>query len=258
MKETNIKIISSILETFYHTTKLPIICVSTKGLITCHCGYTEDMLTTFKNYLMKEREILNKVLSNKDTMELLTINSNAEVVRKCIQADNLSINHIFYMGPFKSTLNFIDSKENILSTYYRPQVCINYLVELLKAIINDNIASTIAKGNINYISLNVRKAIKYIHDRYEEDLTIDLISNELNINKCYFCNIFKKETGLTFSNFINKFRVEKSKELLVNSSFSILDVAMSVGFNNQNYFAMAFKKELGMTPLQYRKEYSKA
>ena len=84
--------------------------------------------------------------------------------------------------------------------------------------------------------------------------TLDDLCRHLNISKCYFCTLFKKETGKTCSEFINDFRIKRSKELLANNQLSILEVALSVGFNNQNYYTMIFKKQTGFTPLQYRKK----
>ena len=62
----------------------------------------------------------------------------------------------------------------------------------------------------------------------------------LNINKCYFCSVFKKETGSTFINYLNNYKIEKSKELLKNPNISLLDVSLSVGYNNQSYFDPTF------------------
>lgn len=260
MNENNKKIISSILETFYLTTKLPITCISNTGTVVGQFGYTNDMLIKLQNLNLNKEQIFafDKELMQNGAIQYLNIDASCEVAIKHLSLNNLSMNYFFCLGPYRSTIKFIDNESNLLDYQYRPKTCINYLFEILISIIKDTFKSVNDKNNNNYISLNVRKAIKYVHDKYNDELTIDIVSKELNINKCYFCNIFKKETGITFSNFINKFRVEKSKQLLANSSFSILDVAISVGFNNQNYFAMAFKKELGMTPLQYRKEFAKS
>ena len=81
-----------------------------------------------------------------------------------------------------------------------------------------------------------------------------MICDELNINKSYFRKIFKSETGYTFTNYLNIFRVEKSKNLLKNPNMSLLDVAVSVGFNSQNYYSSVFKKITNKTPLEYKQE----
>ena len=89
---------------------------------------------------------------------------------------------------------------------------------------------------------------------YAIEISIDEICNELNINKCYFCSIFKKETGLTFINYLNNYKIEKSKELLKNSNLSLLDISLSVGYNNQSYFSTVFKKITSQTPFEFREE----
>ena len=59
---------------------------------------------------------------------------------------------------------------------------------------------------------------------------------------------------MTFSQFLNNLRIEKSKVLLKNTELSLLDIAVEVGFNNQSYFTMAFKKlNADKTPLEYRR-----
>ena len=64
--------------------------------------------------------------------------------------------------------------------------------------------------------------------------------------------MFKKETGHTFINYLNNYKIEKSKELLKNTNMSLLDISLEVGFNNQSYYSTIFKKYTNMTPLEYR------
>ena len=86
------------------------------------------------------------------------------------------------------------------------------------------------------------------------DVVATYLCKHLNLNKSYFCKIFKSETGYTFTNYLNIFRVEKSKNLLKNPNMSLLDVAVSVGFNSQNYYSSVFKKITNKTPLEYKQE----
>ena len=101
-------------------------------------------------------------------------------------------------------------------------------------------------------SVYVKEGIDYIHRNYYNDINLGTVCDHLNINKSYFCSIFKKETGYTFSNFLNKLRVEKSKEFLLENDESILDIALSVGYNNHTYYSSVFKKYNGMSPQEYR------
>lgn len=102
------------------------------------------------------------------------------------------------------------------------------------------------------------RVIGYIRDNYKKPLILEEVSAHFKLNKCYFCSVLKKELGKTFSQLVNEVRIEKSKELLLENKLSILDIALAVGFNNQNYFNMAFKKLTGMTPLTYRRLGGKA
>ncbi|MFR3174168.1 MAG: helix-turn-helix transcriptional regulator, partial [Clostridium sp.] len=83
-------------------------------------------------------------------------------------------------------------------------------------------------------------------------ITIDDICDKFKINKCYFCYMFKKETGQTFINYLNNYKIEKSKNLLENTNMTLLDISLEVGFNNQSYYSTIFKKYTNMTPLEYR------
>ncbi len=102
-------------------------------------------------------------------------------------------------------------------------------------------------------SLNIRKAVNFIHDNYRDVLTLDDVVGRLGLNKSYFCTLFKQETGLTFTAYLNSVRIEKSKRQLLGGR-SVLDAALAVGFSSQNYYTVTFKKIMGMTPLEYRRQ----
>lgn len=103
------------------------------------------------------------------------------------------------------------------------------------------------------IGLYGLRVYKYVEDNYDRNLKLEDVASYFHLNKCYFCSVLKKELGKTFSQIVNEVRIEKSKDLLRETNLSTLSIALSVGFNNQNYFNMTFKKLTGMTPLQYRK-----
>ncbi len=112
-----------------------------------------------------------------------------------------------------------------------------------------NLIENINKGTYSF---HVRRSIEYTEKHYDESLNLNIISQHLELNKCYFCDLFKKETGKNYSQFLNEVRIEKSKYLLLNTNLSILEIALTVGYNNQNYYNIAFKKITGITPLKYR------
>ena len=88
-------------------------------------------------------------------------------------------------------------------------------------------------------------------------MSLDVIADRLHYNPNYLSSVFKKETGLTFINYLNNYKIEKSKELLKNHNLSLLDISLSVGYNNQSYFSTVFKKTTSKTPLEFREDYLK-
>ena len=105
----------------------------------------------------------------------------------------------------------------------------------------------------NKVGLYGQRVYLYVEQNFDRQLKLEDVASYFHLNKCYFCSVLKKELGKTFSQIVNEVRVEKSKELLREGNLSTLSIALSVGFNNQNYFNLTYKKLTGMTPLQYRK-----
>ena len=98
----------------------------------------------------------------------------------------------------------------------------------------------------------IRKAINFINENFTNNISLDIVANAVHLNSSYFSSIFKKETGTSFSNYLNTVRIEESKKLLKDVNNSILDIALSVGFEDQSYYTKVFKKLTGQTPKSYR------
>lgn len=103
----------------------------------------------------------------------------------------------------------------------------------------------------------IRKAIQYIRNHYAEKITLDSVAQEVYLSPAYFSRVFRQETGETFNAYLNTVRIEQSKKLLMDKSVRLIDISLMVGFDNQSYFAKVFKKNTGMSPLQYREKVCK-
>ncbi|CAM3804761.1 response regulator transcription factor [Cohnella lubricantis] len=90
--------------------------------------------------------------------------------------------------------------------------------------------------------------IRYIHEHYAEDLTLEEFAKQLYISKNYLNQLFKKVTGETLTNYIIRVRIEKAKSLLFEGNHLIYEVAEMVGYQNVPYFTTLFKKYCGVTP----------
>lgn len=99
----------------------------------------------------------------------------------------------------------------------------------------------------------VKQAIEYITNNYEKELSIESISRNLNISKYHLCHLFKDTTNQTINSYISKLRCEQAKLLLLNSNFTINEVANTCGFTDPSYFTKIYRKIFNKTPSEERK-----
>lgn len=97
------------------------------------------------------------------------------------------------------------------------------------------------------------KIFSYIEHHYYESLSLDDIAGFMNFSPGYFTRFFKNNTGMTFVQFLQNYRLNRAKWLLLNEDIAISQVAERVGFNSVKTFHHVFKHETGIAPLQYRK-----
>ncbi len=101
----------------------------------------------------------------------------------------------------------------------------------------------------------VAEALVYIQLHYaDEDLSLPKVAREVAIHKDYLSKLFKKETGIGFSDYINLHRIKKARELLETTSMRSYEIARRVGFQDETYFCRVFKKIMGMGANEYRRK----
>lgn len=101
----------------------------------------------------------------------------------------------------------------------------------------------------------VETAKKVIRKRYSDPFFgLDQLCEEISVSPAYFSTTFKKETGVSFVQFLTNTRLEKAKEMLKNSDLKTYEIAERTGFSEPNYFSFAFKKNTGVSPSQYRSQ----
>ncbi len=104
---------------------------------------------------------------------------------------------------------------------------------------------------------NFQRALNYISENLDRDLTIQNISKSVNLSKSVLYRHFHRYFNCTVSQYIRKKRIEKSVELLTKSELSIEEIAQKVGFASGSYFSKMFKMEKGLSPLKYKSKAKK-
>lgn len=107
----------------------------------------------------------------------------------------------------------------------------------------------------HYIAENaLPDSIRYINEHYSEDISIKTLSEIEHYNESYYCEWFRKKTGLSPREYIKELRVEKAKELLLNTDYSVLQIAEQVGYSYNSSFSRIFKETEGISPDHFRRK----
>ena len=98
----------------------------------------------------------------------------------------------------------------------------------------------------------ITKAKQFIMDRHTEEISLHQVAKEVHVSSFYLCKLFRKSTGITFTEFVCRTRMEKAKDLLLNPNLRVSEIVYEVGFQSLTHFNRVFKKTMGETPTHYR------
>lgn len=99
----------------------------------------------------------------------------------------------------------------------------------------------------------ITRAKHFIGEHQADSISLDQIAKVLNVSTFYFCKMFKKATGLTFTDYLARTRIERAKNLLLNPNVRISEVAYDCGFISLTHFNRIFKRIVGKSPTDYRR-----
>lgn len=102
----------------------------------------------------------------------------------------------------------------------------------------------------------IREIKKYIEENYMEEISLGQLAELVDMNASYLSSVFKKETGMTYSEYLILCRVKQASRLLVETNLSIGEIAHQSGYQDARYFSKQFSKQVGLKPSEYRKLYS--
>jgi AraC-like DNA-binding protein len=100
----------------------------------------------------------------------------------------------------------------------------------------------------------ITKAKQYINQHQAEEISLVDVAKAVNTSTFYFCKMFKKATGLNFTDYLSRIRVEKAKNLLLNPNMRVSEVAFAAGFQSLSHFNRVFRRIAGQSPTRYREK----
>ncbi|MBQ8869439.1 MAG: AraC family transcriptional regulator [Oscillospiraceae bacterium] len=114
-------------------------------------------------------------------------------------------------------------------------------------------SSSVSCGEAENIEI-IKKVLAYIDGHISEKLTLKALSDCANMSEKYFCSFFSRQAGCSPIEYVNRLRIEKACELLKTHKMSVTDTALETGFDSLSYFIRRFKRQMGLSPSQYKKQ----
>ena len=98
----------------------------------------------------------------------------------------------------------------------------------------------------------IKEILSYIQENYREDLSLKILSYKYHMNTSYLGQVFQKEVGCSFSQYLSNIKNEKAKDMILNTNMKINDIAREVGYLDASYFYRKFKQCYGVSPASLR------
>lgn len=214
-------------------------------------GYAEKNLNLFNNKIQK---IKNIIMENIDNLEKVmdTFQAYIDIVEIYNLSNSLVKKTCFDIGCgvyFSCISKNVEIKDNIFNSF---------LISLQNCDVDDEVKITrdfilnLLKADIGASHEVIRKAKLYINVHLNEEISVYSIAEMLYLTPTYFSKLFKNITGEGCNSYIIRKRIEKAKSLLNTTSMKTREIASLVGYKDTNYFSLAFKKQTGMSPTEYR------
>ncbi|MEL7655173.1 MAG: AraC family transcriptional regulator [Bacillota bacterium] len=217
-----------------------------------------------KKYFTKKGDIL---LYDAGVIHDETANPNDNMNVYCVAISNLNlkgrqVNH-FLNDKMSAVINVEENYEKFLNLF---EMIHEYTLENSKP--STEIANYLLRTVIVMIDIILQRKSalmeteefmtgkqikKYIDEHYSDNINLDTLASHFNMNLYYLGHIFKDMVGYSPMQYVIRRRIGEAQSLLINTDYSVTQIASMVGYNNTNHFHSVFNKMVGMTPAKYRK-----
>lgn len=162
----------------------------------------------------------------------------------------------------KSGIKFDDSfallLENLIAEKSLKRLIL--LIDLLETLSQSSDYQTLASEHFNIKpddaeNERMRKILEFMLDNFQNEVSINDVADLANLTVPSFCRYFKARTRKTYVDYLHEIRVSHARKLLINNELSISQIGLECGFQNLSNFHRIFKKQVGITPLAYRKHF---
>ncbi len=210
-----------------------------------------------------EDELLD-ALAHGNLPKALSVSDTMSSMRFAPRTDNELRNHKNLMLTFNTLLRRTSYVAGV-HPFYIDAVSSNYAVLIeqcrtvdethdIKSYMIRSYCDLVEKRSMSSYSEPIRKILVTIDASLTGDLSLKRFANDLFLNTSYLSTLFKKEVGMTLTDYVNKNRIEYAKKLLKSTTLSVQDVASKSGISDIHYFTRLFRRETNMTPREWRSQ----
>lgn len=206
-----------------------------------------------------EKEILDNIRLRKysnveekvnEFFEMLNFLSYSDIlmsISRLVYSSVKMINGILGSKDYSMSFKFLQSQFEYLDTLDEIKI---WLLNIYQ-----NAIEGMYSEHANVKKNHVDKVLKIIETEYgNSNLSSEELAKQIGLSTTYLREVFKELQGIFLSDYINQYRCEKAKELLLQTQFTVLEICEKIGIVNNNYFYTLFKRYTGLTPTQYRKK----
>ena len=214
----------------------------------------EDIVSAGHIVLHKPEEIQKYVYYLEDNPEVFWIHFTGSDVKNILAYHGISLDeHVFYCGvlpDYKALFRKIIQELQLCRYGYEDYIA-SLFNDILLLVDRQQHEQKKATGNVQE---QIERAAAYFNENYNTKISIDDYAESLHISTNWFIHNFKQYAGMSPAQYILSLRMVNAQSLLERTTYNIKEISEIVGYENPLYFSRVFKKEIGKSPAQYRKE----
>ncbi|WP_162848456.1 response regulator transcription factor [Paenibacillus nanensis] len=159
-----------------------------------------------------------------------------------------TVMYLFTREGVKANARFLEGYDQLSYDYGHADAMIDYLVKHTLNQLSDELSSRLAGVTHN----RIKEIVTYIHHHFNQEISIQSLSERFYLSPTYLSQLFKKEVGENFVEYLSRQRIQYACKLLAETDLTVSQIGEKCGFNDYFYFTRIFKRLNGMTPTQYR------
>ena len=214
----------------------------------------EEIVSAGHMVLYKPEEIQKYVYYLEDNPEVFWIHFTGSDVKNILAYHGISLDeHVFYCGvlpDYKALFRKIIQELQLCRYGYEDYIA-SLFNDILLLVDRQQHEQKKATGDVQE---QIERAAAYFNENYNTKISIDDYAESLHISTNWFIHNFKQYAGMSPAQYILSLRMVNAQSLLERTTYNIKEISEIVGYENPLYFSRVFKKEIGKSPAQYRKE----